>query len=129
MNDQFFIRDKGSEHGTFIKIVQPRTLEVGALIELGSVLMQVVRVDKPSCTIEFRLRHMGTKMEGSLEVHFDSECSFYSIGRRKTNTLVLEDEHLSGIHCKIFQLQGEFVIEDLHSTNGYLWDETERGCD
>jgi hypothetical protein len=33
-------------------------------------------------------------------------CSFYSFGRRKTNNFYAEDEHLSGIHAKIFFQQG-----------------------
>jgi pSer/pThr/pTyr-binding forkhead associated (FHA) protein len=47
-------------------------------------------------------------------------CSYYSFGRRKTNNFYVEDEHLSGIHAKIFIQKGEFVIEDMHSTNGYF---------
>ena len=72
MSDQFFIRDKGSQHGTFLKIVQPQPLLVGSLIELGSVLMEVERVNRDFNTIDFKLRHMGTKMESTLQVKLDN---------------------------------------------------------
>ena len=36
---QHFLSDKGTESGTFIKILQARMLGVGSLIELGSFLM------------------------------------------------------------------------------------------
>jgi len=33
-------------------------------------------------------------------------CSAYSFGRRKTNDFAFDDEHLSGIHARIFMLNG-----------------------
>ena len=63
---------------------------------------------------------MITKGKCEILITLKDNCSFYSFGRRKTNNFYAEDEHLSGIHAKIFIQQGEFVIEDMHSTNGYF---------
>ncbi len=38
-NGRYYLLDKGTEAGTFIKICQPRVLNVGTLIEMGSFLM------------------------------------------------------------------------------------------
>ncbi len=60
----------------------------------------------------------GLKCE--IVITLNDGCNSYSFGRRKSNNFFSDDEHLSGIHSKIFLQQGEFAIEDLHSTNGYL---------
>ena len=46
MSGRYYLFDKGTEHGTFIKICQPRVLKVGTLIEMGSFLMEVKSIDK-----------------------------------------------------------------------------------
>src|SRR5689334_22572901 len=40
------------------------------------------------------------------------------IGREKGVDIVLADRECSRQHCRITSLQGQFVIEDLKSTNG-----------
>ena len=66
------------------------------------------------------MRHMLKNEVCETNIQLGDGCSFYSFGRRKTNNFSADDEHLSGLHAKIFCRQGEFVIEDMHSTNGYL---------
>jgi pSer/pThr/pTyr-binding forkhead associated (FHA) protein len=62
--------------------------------------------------------HMTTKGTCEIIISLQDGCSFYNFGRRKTCNFSFDDEHLSGIHARIFILHNQFVIEDLHSTNG-----------
>lgn len=41
-----------------------------------------------------------------------------TLGRSPTSDILLEDDAVSGQHCRIRPEQGRFVIEDLRSTNG-----------
>ena len=41
-----------------------------------------------------------------------------SIGRAKANDIVLQDVSVSSQHCRIWPENGNFVVHDLHSTNG-----------
>lgn len=69
-------------------------------------------------TITLGITHMISKGFCEIVIVLQDGCSTYNFGRRKTNNFSCDDEHLSGIHARIFMLRGEFVIEDLHSTNG-----------
>jgi len=40
------------------------------------------------------------------------------IGRDSENDLQLDDETVSGIHARIFYHNNQWMVEDLHSTNG-----------
>ncbi|MGZ4591171.1 MAG: FHA domain-containing protein FhaB/FipA [Actinomycetes bacterium] len=41
-----------------------------------------------------------------------------TIGRAAENTLVLDDDYVSGRHARLFPHEGAWVVEDLGSTNG-----------
>ncbi|MHC4512780.1 MAG: FHA domain-containing protein, partial [Planctomycetota bacterium] len=45
-----------------------------------------------------------------------------SIGRRSSNTIVLNDEKVSGRHAEVVQEEDQFLLKDLGSTNGTLMD-------
>jgi len=47
-----------------------------------------------------------------------------SIGRAAENTLVLDDDYVSGRHARLFPHEGAWVVEDLGSTNGTYLDRT-----
>lgn len=47
-----------------------------------------------------------------------------TIGRAADSTLVLEDDYASTNHCRIYSAGGEWVVEDLNSTNGTWLDRT-----
>jgi hypothetical protein len=101
-----------------LKISQPRILHLKTLIEMGSFLMEVKQVCKELKLINLSILHMISRQTCELTIGLQEGCSFFSFGRRKTNNFAFDDEHLSGIHAKIFMLHNEFVIEDQHSTNG-----------
>jgi hypothetical protein len=47
-----------------------------------------------------------------------------TIGRSPENTLVLDDDYVSGRHARLFPHEGAWVVEDLGSTNGTYLDRT-----
>ncbi len=47
-----------------------------------------------------------------------------TIGRAADSTLVVEDDYASTHHCRIYSAGGEWVVEDLNSTNGTWLDRT-----
>lgn len=52
-----------------------------------------------------------------MKIDFTSKAK-YTFGRKKSNDFHVDDKHLSGIHCWIVCVDGEFMIEDFSSTNG-----------
>ncbi|MDZ7577138.1 MAG: FHA domain-containing protein [Candidatus Nanopelagicales bacterium] len=47
-----------------------------------------------------------------------------TIGRAQDCTLVLDDDYASNKHCQIYSSSGEWVVEDLNSTNGTWLEKT-----
>ncbi|WP_160677689.1 FHA domain-containing protein [Clostridium sp. C8-1-8] len=41
-----------------------------------------------------------------------------TIGRREDNSIVLNDQFVSGHHAKLYLRNDDFILEDLNSTNG-----------
>jgi Nif-specific regulatory protein len=42
----------------------------------------------------------------------------FTIGRHRTNTLVVHDEHCSRQHAEVFEDNGVWILRDIHSQNG-----------
>lgn len=52
-------------------------------------------------------------------VYVLNEHEIYSVGRKETNQMSFpDDQHLSGIHSKIFRIKDLWYIEDIATTNG-----------
>jgi pSer/pThr/pTyr-binding forkhead associated (FHA) protein len=47
-----------------------------------------------------------------------------TLGRAKDSTLVLDDDYVSSRHARIYANNGQWVVEDLGSTNGTYLDRT-----
>lgn len=62
-----------------------------------------------------KLRFLGGRHQGRI---VDLIPAGFSIGRGKGNDLVLDEEGISRHHCKIHEVAGKWVVEDLESTNG-----------
>ena len=43
-----------------------------------------------------------------------------TIGRKEDNMIILTDDFVSGHHARIFIKNTDYILEDLHSTNGTL---------
>jgi hypothetical protein len=50
--------------------------------------------------------------------HIELGAAPITVGRAPENTLVLEDDYVSGRHARLFPHEGAWVVEDLGSTNG-----------
>ena len=137
-NSMYFLQDVGSTHGTFFRVGTKR-LEEGDIFELGSVEVAVRKVYFPAKpapltlikSISVDLLFSETQEPGqipyvSLQVTKDGvvrkECELVedaTVGRKLTCSVsVPEDDHMSGTHCRIFQKEGAFWIEDMKSMNG-----------
>ena len=75
--------------------------------------------DEEGHVLKLKVLHSGdlNKVKKGTIISIRNEVTF---GRKKDNTLVLEDPYLSSYHFKIFPKDQRFVIEDLESTNGTL---------
>lgn len=47
-----------------------------------------------------------------------------TLGRSQESTIVLDDDYVSGRHAKFYPREGQWVVEDLGSTNGTYLDRT-----
>ena len=46
-----------------------------------------------------------------------------SIGRKKSNDIVIKDKNISGEHCRLFKNGTDWFVEDTNSTNGTFLDD------
>ena len=47
-----------------------------------------------------------------------------TLGRSQESTIVLDDDYVSGRHARFFTREGQWVVEDMGSTNGTYLDRT-----
>lgn len=117
--NKFYLIDIGSTTGSFLKIVTPLILEENMILEMGSnqfLVDQIIIKDDENGVL-----HLKT-IEG---MHADREFiieNTATIGRKgqftPTTITFVDDLHLSNTHTKISVIEGQFVLEDLGSTNG-----------
>lgn len=88
---QYFLLDKGTQAGTFIKLTFPRILRMGTLIEMGSFLIEVKSISKQQKSICLEIAHMLSDGKCDLNIELVDSCHFYSFGRRKTNNFYADD--------------------------------------
>ncbi|MBT3381916.1 MAG: PEGA domain-containing protein [Lentisphaerae bacterium] len=62
-----------------------------------------------------KLRFLGGRYQGRI---VDLIPAGFAIGRGKENDLVLDEEGVSRNHCRVYEVAGKWVVEDLESTNG-----------
>jgi hypothetical protein len=91
MQGKHYIKDRGTEAGTFLKIETPRLLRMGTLVEMGSFLMEVTQISTQSKSIKLKITHMISSGNCEVTITLSENCSFYSFGRRKTNNFSFED--------------------------------------
>jgi hypothetical protein len=88
---KYYLRDMGTEAGTFIKIEGPRVLGEGTLVEMGSFLLEVRGVDVQARLLAIAVTHMASKGNCDLTVALQDGCSSFSFGRRKNNDFAFDD--------------------------------------
>ena len=118
-NKKFFLIDRGSTTGSFIKIMNPLIVEEGMIIEMGSnqfLVEKIVIRDAENGELHLKV------IEG---MHVDKEFVIQNnatIGRKgqfgPTTIALVDDLHLSNTHTKFTYADSKFIIEDLGTTNG-----------
>jgi pSer/pThr/pTyr-binding forkhead associated (FHA) protein len=113
---QYFIKDKGSTTGTFIKVQDRMELLEGSVFEMGSVQFLITHLDPIRKNVQM------TVIDGPdnlLNTKYDSIVPI-KVGRKGENHISYPDDmHLSNSHAEIFMMEQTFYIEDRASTNGY----------
>lgn len=117
--NKFYLLDRGSTTGSFIKIVTPLVLQENMILELGSNQFLVEHIHiQDADNGELKLK----VIEG---MHIDRDFIIQNtatIGRKgqfSPSTIDLVDDlHLSNTHTKMSVVDSKFVLEDLGSTNG-----------
>jgi pSer/pThr/pTyr-binding forkhead associated (FHA) protein len=90
------------------------------LIELGSYLFTVKETLNHSKCINLECLNVVTSMMEELCIDLTQKPN-YLFGRKNNNDFARDDQHMSGTHAKIFFFNGKFFLEDIDSTNGYIF--------
>ena len=125
-NNCFYVRDIGSNSGTFIKIQKIINLKENMIIELGSKHFYIEKIENfkeesenLKILIKFSILDLINNKEEIFFANFENLNTKYSIGRNSCNSINFPDDlHLSNIHASLFILDNNVFLEDLGSTNG-----------
>jgi len=116
------VNDLGSTNGTLVNstLVKRQKLKHGDVIRIGAV---EIAFDDPSSAgaagepaVGYLVYAKGDKKGQKFELSGQRT----TIGRKPTNTLVIEDPVSSSYHCEIVRGLNGYTIRDLGSTNGTL---------
>ncbi|MCA9320562.1 MAG: FHA domain-containing protein, partial [Planctomycetes bacterium] len=134
-DDAWFVEDLGSSNGTRVngRKVTKFELQDGDEIQVGIARMRFLSSD-----VEDAPPISGSSDEIELEISLDDDACWLAftngprageriplqgrctIGRRSTNTLVLEEKGVSGSHTEVHPENGGWRVRDAGSTNGTL---------
>ena len=81
-------------------------------------LTRMLYVGGRATTLHLRKCKFLLEREGGATQEFVVEKSPLAIGAMDDNDLVVEDDTVSRYHCRIYQEQDSYVVQDLESTNG-----------
>lgn len=112
---RYFLKDKGSTTGTFIKVLSKMELKEGLIVEMGSVQLLIVKLDPSNKMISMKV------VDGPANLlHKEYELATpIKVGRKPENHLFYPDDlHLSNSHSEMFISDQVFYLEDRASTNG-----------
>lgn len=118
----FEVSDLGSTNGTLVNstLVKRQKLKHGDVIRIGAVELAF---DDPSSAgaagepaVGYLVYAKGDKKGQRCEL----TAQRTTIGRKPTNTIVVEDVNSSSYHCEIVRGLNGYTIRDLGSTNGTL---------
>ena len=137
-NDNYIVTDK-STNGTFVnsKRIYSHELKDDDEIKIGNWVIRFSTKDEahesetqimgkePTRIISYKPSRKELVLEKAL-IRFEKERSriypfkkgLVSIGKSKSNDIVLTDDYSSNFHAKIENRNGEFFLKDLGSTNG-----------
>ena len=91
------------------------------IVEMGSFQFVVAGVNMMYSSISLCAFNSLNSQQSQFSISLTDTKKTFSFGRKTTNDFSFDDQHLSGIHAKIQIINGSFVLEDMSSTNGYLF--------
>jgi pSer/pThr/pTyr-binding forkhead associated (FHA) protein len=132
---RLYLRDLGSQNGTFIKQRQDTELLPGDVFLIGRELFRFSvkpGEDKPAEAEGTRVMMgmpdleappVAAKLErinlnGSVVESFDLKKAETTLGRTKGDMVFKNDPYMSGTHARILAQPGRFILQDLKSRNG-----------
>ncbi|EAR82511.2 FHA domain protein (macronuclear) [Tetrahymena thermophila SB210] len=117
-NLQFYLRDKGSKQGTFIKMKEI-SLKKNMLIQLSvSSEIKILELDEEKGEIQIETKTIQKKSNYNRTLGEQQEIKF---GRDKEKCdIPIKEQSISGIHAKIVYSQKKFIMYDQDSLNG-IW--------
>ena len=134
---KLYLKDLGSQNGTFIKQRQDADLTSGDAFLLGRQLFRFTALSMDNAPtpnlaqmtavwtgapkiqrgpMTAKLEHI--KLSGEVMEEFTLEKSEFSIGRAAGDLVCKDDPYMSGKHARILLLPDRFVLQDLQSRNG-----------
>lgn len=130
-DNMLYLRDEGSQNGTFLRIREPKRLKDGDMFRVGEQLLKIELLDlqneypmkngtlmyvSPPKSFKFRVVHIldGGK-PGAAYCSVNNELL---LGRNGCDVNFNDDRHVSPQHARIFWHEGAPVLEDMESKNG-----------
>jgi pSer/pThr/pTyr-binding forkhead associated (FHA) protein len=141
--DDYEVHDLNSSNGTFVnglRVMSNWLLSPGSLVELGdSITLEYERTPITSTAPIARLTTQTAQLNGAATeeapITDERHClmmtmgptigrvyyltnPLHSIGRDNANDIVIQDPEISRHHARLRLLRGQYVLEELGSTNG-----------
>lgn len=130
-NNKLFLRDEGSENGTFLRTREPARLEDGGEILVGDQRLRIEPLNlqkeypmqndtlmyvSPPKDYKFRVSHIleGDRPGGA----YCSVNNDILVGREGCDVNFEDDPHVSPRHCRLTWSDGAVVVTDQDSKNG-----------
>lgn len=131
-----YLKDSGSQNGTFLKQRQDSELGAGDVFLLGRDLFRFTTQSLegeqaiPNLTTQYvvgaprlqrgpvtaKLEHI--QLDGRVIEEFGLEKPETTIGRTRGDLVFRSDPYMSGIHARVVAQPGRFLLQDLKSKNG-----------
>jgi pSer/pThr/pTyr-binding forkhead associated (FHA) protein len=132
---KLYLRDLGSQNGTFVRQRQDSELTPGDIFLLGRELFRfsTQTLEEPEATpqgtllwsgpqktqrgpVTAKLEHI--KITGEVVAEFRLEKPETTLGRTTGDLVFGDDPYMSGSHARIAAQPGRFILQDLRSRNG-----------
>lgn len=130
-DNQLYLKDNGSENGTFLRVREPTRIQDGGEIMIGEQRLRIEFLNiqseypmqndtlmyvSPPKEYRFRVVHI---LDGGREG--DAYCSINNdilVGREGCDVNFSDDEYVSPRHCRLTWSDGAVVVTDQDSKNG-----------
>lgn len=111
---QWFVRDLGSTNGTYVRIRGQAPLDLGGWFMVGSYRFQLAPSEQPEAPPELWVLGADNAVLGEIALDRDS----ITVGREQADLSFPDDPSISSLHARLLRKAGQFLLEDLRSSNG-----------